>query len=56
MLAAMLGCAAAAYLPIWGSILLLSGLAQLPHDNPWPVAAVFLGLDDFLSPPAQEFI
>ena len=47
MLAAMLGCAAAAYLPIWGSALLLIGLAQLPHDNPWPVAAVFLGLDDF---------
>jgi hypothetical protein len=47
MLAAMLGCAAAAYLPIWGSTLLLIGLGQLPHDNPWYVAAIFLGLDDF---------
>jgi Protein of unknown function (DUF2585) len=43
MLATLLGCAAAAYLPIWGSILLVIGLIQLPHDNPWFVAAIFLG-------------
>jgi hypothetical protein len=34
---------AAAYLPIWCSALLLIGIAQLPHDDPWFVAAIFLG-------------
>jgi hypothetical protein len=46
MLATLIGCAAAAYLPIWGSILLLIGLAELPHDNPWFVAAFFLSIFD----------
>jgi hypothetical protein len=34
MLATLLGCAAAAFLPIWCSALLLIGISQLPHDNP----------------------
>jgi hypothetical protein len=43
MLATMLGCAAAAFLPLWCSALLLIGISQLPHDNPWFVAAFFFG-------------
>ena len=43
MLATLLGCAAAAFLPIWCSALLLIGISQLPHDNPWFVAAFFFG-------------
>jgi Protein of unknown function (DUF2585) len=43
MLATLLGCVAAAYLPIWGSLLLVIGLIQLPYDNPWFVTAIFLG-------------
>jgi hypothetical protein len=34
MLATLLGCAAAAYLPIWCSALLVVGSTLLPHDNP----------------------
>jgi Protein of unknown function (DUF2585) len=43
MLATMLGCAAATYLPIWCSALLVVGSTLLPHDNPWFVAAIFYG-------------
>ena len=43
MLATMLRCAAAAFLPIWCYALLLIRISQLPHDTPWFVVAFYFG-------------